>query len=68
MHPRRPSSRGAAWDFIAREGGGLELAVVNPVGSFGQVFRVEGATKSSMSISLSTISTFDSSAAVKNSN
>ena len=22
----------AAWDFIAREGGGLELSVVNPVG------------------------------------
>ncbi len=27
----------AAWDFIAREGGGLELAVVNPVGVFGPV-------------------------------
>lgn len=25
----------AAWDFIAREGGTLELAVVNPVGVFG---------------------------------
>ncbi len=25
----------AAWDFIAREGGSLELAVVNPVGIFG---------------------------------
>jgi nucleoside-diphosphate-sugar epimerase len=25
----------AAWDFIVREGGGLELAVVNPVGIFG---------------------------------
>ncbi|HLA64578.1 MAG TPA: aldehyde reductase [Rhodothermales bacterium] len=25
----------AAWDFIAREGGDLELAVVNPVGVFG---------------------------------
>ncbi|WP_213979990.1 aldehyde reductase [Sphingomonas sp. dw_22] len=25
----------AAWDFIAREGGGMELAVVNPVGIFG---------------------------------
>jgi nucleoside-diphosphate-sugar epimerase len=25
----------AAWDFIAREGNGLELAVVNPVGIFG---------------------------------
>jgi nucleoside-diphosphate-sugar epimerase len=27
----------AAWDFIAREGGGLELAVVNPTGVFGPV-------------------------------
>ena len=25
----------AAWDFIASEGGGLELSVVNPVGVFG---------------------------------
>jgi dihydroflavonol-4-reductase len=25
----------AAWDFMAREGGGLELSVVNPVGVFG---------------------------------
>jgi nucleoside-diphosphate-sugar epimerase len=25
----------AAWDFIAREGGGLELSVINPVGVFG---------------------------------
>jgi nucleoside-diphosphate-sugar epimerase len=27
----------AAWDFMAREGGALELAVVNPVGIFGPV-------------------------------
>jgi dihydroflavonol-4-reductase len=27
----------AAWDFIAREGGGLELSVINPVGIFGPV-------------------------------
>jgi nucleoside-diphosphate-sugar epimerase len=27
----------AAWDFVAREGGGLELAVVNPVMVFGPV-------------------------------
>jgi dihydroflavonol-4-reductase len=27
----------AAWDFVAREGGALELAVVNPVGIFGPV-------------------------------
>lgn len=27
----------AAWDFIAADGGGLELAVINPVGIFGPV-------------------------------
>ena len=27
----------AAWDFVAREGGALELSVVNPVGVFGPV-------------------------------
>lgn len=27
----------AAWDFIAAEGGGLELSVINPVGVFGPV-------------------------------
>jgi nucleoside-diphosphate-sugar epimerase len=27
----------AAWDFVAREGGDLELSVVNPVGVFGPV-------------------------------
>ncbi|WP_426614919.1 SDR family oxidoreductase [Bradyrhizobium sp. McL0616] len=27
----------AAWDFVAREGGGLELSVINPVGIFGPV-------------------------------
>lgn len=27
----------AAWDFMAREGGGLELSVVNPAGIFGPV-------------------------------
>ena len=27
----------AAWDFIAREGGALELTVINPVGIFGPV-------------------------------
>jgi nucleoside-diphosphate-sugar epimerase len=27
----------AAWDFIAKQGGGLELSVVNPVGVFGPV-------------------------------
>lgn len=27
----------AAWDFVEREGGGLELAVINPTGIFGPV-------------------------------
>jgi len=34
----------AAWDFIAREGGGLELAVVNPVGVFGPVLGADYST------------------------
>jgi nucleoside-diphosphate-sugar epimerase len=34
----------AAWDFIAREGGGLELAVVNPVGVFGPVLGPDYST------------------------
>lgn len=34
----------AAWDFIAREGGGLELSVVNPVGVFGPVLGADYAT------------------------
>jgi dihydroflavonol-4-reductase len=34
----------AAWDFIDREGGGLELAVVNPVGVFGPVMNADHAT------------------------
>ena len=34
----------AAWDFIAREGGGLELSVVNPVGIFGPVLGADYAT------------------------
>ena len=34
----------AAWDFIAREGGALELAVVNPVGVFGPVLSGDYAT------------------------
>ena len=31
----------AAWDFMAAEGGGLELAVVNPAGIFGPVLGAE---------------------------
>ena len=34
----------AAWDFIAREGGTLELATVNPVGIFGPVLGPDYAT------------------------
>lgn len=34
----------AAWDFVAREGGGLELATVNPVGVFGPVLGADYAT------------------------
>lgn len=34
----------AAWDFIDREGSGLELAVVNPVGVFGPVLGPDYAT------------------------
>ncbi len=34
----------AAWDFIEREGGGMELAVVNPVGVFGPVMCADYAT------------------------
>src|SRR5262249_8080525 len=33
-----------AWDFIAREGGGLELSVVNPVGVFGPVLGPDYST------------------------
>lgn len=34
----------AAWDLIAKEGGSLELAVVNPVGVFGPVLSADYAT------------------------
>jgi nucleoside-diphosphate-sugar epimerase len=34
----------AAWDFIAREGGALELSVVNPVGIFGPVLGKDYST------------------------
>ena len=34
----------AAWDFIAEEGGGLELAVVNPAGVFGPALNAESAS------------------------
>lgn len=34
----------AAWDFLAKEGGALELAVVNPVGVFGPVLGADYST------------------------
>lgn len=34
----------AAWEFIAKEGGGLELCVVNPVGVFGPVLGPDYST------------------------
>src|SRR5580700_10834922 len=34
----------AAWDFMAKEGGALELSVVNPVGVFGPLLRPDLAT------------------------
>jgi nucleoside-diphosphate-sugar epimerase len=34
----------AAWDFIAKEGNGLELSVVNPVGVFGPVLGPDYST------------------------
>jgi dihydroflavonol-4-reductase len=34
----------AAWDFIAREGNGLELSVINPVGIFGPVLGPDVST------------------------
>ncbi|HVZ86683.1 MAG TPA: aldehyde reductase [Polyangia bacterium] len=37
-------SERAAWDFIATEGGALELAVVNPVGVFGPVLGADYST------------------------
>jgi dihydroflavonol-4-reductase len=34
----------AAWDFIAKEGGGIELSVINPVGVFGPVLGPDYST------------------------
>lgn len=39
----------AAWDFIAREGGSLELAVVNPVGVLGPVLGPDYSTSIQLS-------------------
>ena len=38
----------AAWDFIAREGGGLELAVINPAGIFGPVLGPDASSSTEM--------------------
>ncbi|MFD2421843.1 SDR family oxidoreductase [Amycolatopsis pigmentata] len=38
----------AAWDFVEREGGSLELAVVNPVGVIGPVLGPELSTSSTL--------------------
>jgi nucleoside-diphosphate-sugar epimerase len=43
-HKSKTIAERAAWDFIAREGGGLELAVVNPVGVFGPVLGPDYST------------------------
>jgi len=47
MHPYVKSktlAERAAWDFIAREGGGLELSVVNPVAIFGPALGADYST------------------------
>jgi dihydroflavonol-4-reductase len=38
----------AAWDFIAREGGGLELSVINPTGIFGPVLGPDFSTSTQL--------------------
>ena len=40
----KPLAERAAWDFIASEGRGLELSVVNPVGVFGPVLGPDYST------------------------
>jgi nucleoside-diphosphate-sugar epimerase len=42
----------AAWDFVAREGGGLELAVVNPTGVLGPVLGPDTSASIEMVIRL----------------
>jgi nucleoside-diphosphate-sugar epimerase len=43
-HKSKTIAERAAWDFIAREGGKLELSVVNPVGVFGPVLGPDFST------------------------
>jgi nucleoside-diphosphate-sugar epimerase len=42
----------AAWDFVSREGGGLELSVVNPVAVFGPVLGPDTSTSISIVLRL----------------
>jgi nucleoside-diphosphate-sugar epimerase len=37
-------AEGAAWDFMVKQGGGLELSVINPVGVFGPVLGPDYST------------------------
>ena len=43
-HKSKTIAERAAWDFIAREGKGLELATVNPVGVFGPALAADYST------------------------
>ena len=43
----------SAWEFIEREGNGLELSVINPVGIFGPV--IGGITSASLDVAVSSI-------------
>ena len=43
-HRSKTVAERAAWDFVAGEGAGLELAVVNPVGVFGPVLGPDYST------------------------
>jgi len=38
----------AAWDFVAAEGGGLELAVINPAGIFGPILGPDASSSTQM--------------------
>lgn len=44
----------AAWDFMAAEGGALELAVVNPVGIFGPPLTVDLSTSVALALRMMT--------------
>lgn len=44
----------AAWDFIEKEGNGMELAVINPTGIFGPVLGANFGTSVKMALGLAT--------------